>query len=87
MCLRSYNNNNKILLTFSHRVPPSAIAYTDKVDVAAPATYALYASSFEPAAQVLALTNVEAFEIAAALDNGFNTCASHTHAAAYRQVA
>jgi hypothetical protein len=45
------------------------------------------AARFEPATQILALTDIEQFEVTTAFDDGFNASARNSDAAADAQVA
>jgi hypothetical protein len=74
-------------LTLAHRIPPPAITHTNKIYITSSTPHALHAPGIEPAAQILTLTDVEALEVATALDDGLDARARDAHAAAHRQVA
>jgi len=64
--------------------PPIANAY--KFDVSSATFHTLYTTSFNPSTQILALANVEAFEVSAALHDSFNTSASDADTTSYREI-
>jgi len=71
-------------IPFAISPPPIANAY--KFDVSSATLHALYTSSFNPSTQILALANVEAFEVSAALHDSFNTSTGDADTTSYREV-
>lgn len=61
--------------------PPSPICHCFEFYIAASVSYHFHATGFDPSAEVLALANVEEFQISAAFDDGFDAGAGYTYTA------
>jgi hypothetical protein len=67
-------------------ISPPPIANTDKINVPPSTLDTLHTTSFNPSTQVLALANIEAFEISAAFYDGFDTSTGYAHTAPYGKI-
>jgi hypothetical protein len=76
-------------LSSSHLLPNPPLPIRDRLEPdAAPALpHHFDAARVQPAAQILALADVEELQVPTALDDGFNARARDAHAAAHAEIA
>lgn len=79
--------NGPILLTSTAlSCPPLPISDNLEADILATCSDGLHTAGVEPSLQILALANIEEFEVPAAFNYGFNTRACDTNAATHGKL-